>query len=284
MKLIQTKAAEYEKKGINGVTILDNELFVISNESSEIEVYNSTQLYFSRRFHLRDLVGPVDVVSCAKNKCLYIMDAKVSGQSKEILRLSPKGKLLQQWSTECDGWGRLSVTAEKNVLLTVYQKNKLNEYSPQGELVREIKLDPRSCTGIRHPWHAIKLASGNYLVSHGFESYDQHRVCIVDVEGNVTKSFGRSSGMTSNRMYAPVYLAIDKNGFVMVADRCNDRVLLLDASLKYVKELITVQNGLRQPRRILLDDVNGRLIVADNEWNSEKDVYVDGQILVFEIE
>ena len=62
------------------------------------------------------------------------------------------------------GW-RLSVTDESNVILTVFNKNKLNEYSPDGQLIREINLS--SDAGIRHPWHAIKLTNGHFVVSHG---------------------------------------------------------------------------------------------------------------------
>ena len=60
---------------------------------------------------------------------------------------------------------RLSVTDESNIILTVYEKNKLNEYSPDGQLIREINLS--SDAGICHPRHAIKLSNGHFVVSHG---------------------------------------------------------------------------------------------------------------------
>ena len=80
------------------------------------------------------------------------------------MRIDPNGKLIKNWSTG-DDYGRLSVTDESNVILTVFVKHKLNEYSPDGQLLREINLS--SDAGIRDPWHAIKLTNGNFVVSHG---------------------------------------------------------------------------------------------------------------------
>src|ERR1043165_4470495 len=88
VQTIRTKAAEEKKKSINGLTILDNELFVVSEKSSEVEVYDSMKFSFSRRWDLKDLINPWDIGSCNRNKCLYIFDFKVSyGQSKEVLRV-----------------------------------------------------------------------------------------------------------------------------------------------------------------------------------------------------
>ena len=272
-KKLWFRAAE-ESKEIRGLTILDKELFVVSEESSEVEVYDSMEFSFSRRWNLKELIDPMDIGSCNRNKCLYIFDSKDIDQSNEILRVDPNGKLIKNWSTGDDyGWG-LSVTDESNVILTVYNKNKLNEYSPDGQLIREINLS--SDAGIRHPLHAIKLTNGHFVVSHGDYSDDLHRVCIVDADGKLMKSFGGKRGSTIGQMNRPFYLSVDGNGFVMVADQGNSRVLLLDSDLKFKREILSKEkHGLRHPWRILLDESNGRLFVADNESNNQR-------ILVFD--
>ena len=154
-----------ESKDICGLTILDKELFVVSEKSSEVEVYDSMKFSFSRQWNLRELISPRDIASCNRNKCLYIFNYKSINQSKEILRVDPNGKLIKKWSTGDDyGWG-LSVTDESNVILSVYMKNKLNEYSPDGQLIREINLSLDA--GIRYPCHAIKLTNGHFAVCYG---------------------------------------------------------------------------------------------------------------------
>lgn len=119
MQTIKTKAAEEGKKGINGLTILDKELYVVTDKSSEIEVYDSVNLRFSRRWILKQLIRSFDLASCNRNKCLYIFDFKSAEQPKGILQVDPKGTLLKNWSTGDDyGWG-ISVTDVAKVISTV---------------------------------------------------------------------------------------------------------------------------------------------------------------------
>src|SRR5688572_16247516 len=140
VQTIRTKSAEEEKKPISGLTILDQELFVVSRVSSEVEVYDRIKLSFSRQWKLRELVDAWDIGSCNNNKCLFIFNFKGPCQSKEILRVDQNGKVIRKWSTEDDPGLALSVTYESNIILTVLFKNKLNEYSPDGDLIREVNL------------------------------------------------------------------------------------------------------------------------------------------------
>src|SRR5678816_3204726 len=100
--------------------------------------------------NLTELINPLDIAACKNNKCLYIFDYKSFGQSKEILRVDPMGRLIKKWSTGKDYGFGLSVTDDSNVILTALKKNKLNEYSPGGQLISEIDL---SAASIVHPWH-----------------------------------------------------------------------------------------------------------------------------------
>ena len=63
----------------------------------------------------------------------------------------------------------LSVTNESNVILPVYNEKKLNEYSPDGQLIRELKI--QSDPGIVNLWHAVKLTNGDFVVSHSVFNY-----------------------------------------------------------------------------------------------------------------
>ena len=251
------------------MAILDKKLFVVSAISSNADVYDLTNLSFSHRLNLKELVNPMDMGSCKRNKCLYIMDHKVAGQTNEILKFKPNGKLIKKWSTGYDWGWNMSVTDESHVILTVNERNKLNEYSPEGQLIREITLSRDA--GFRHPWHAIKLTNGNFVVSHGDIRHggDRYRVCVVDGDGNLKKSFGGNPGSTIGELNLPVYLSVDENGFVMVVDQANRRVLLLDSDLKFRKEILSGEkHGLRVPWNVLIDESNNRLLVADNEVNN----------------
>lgn len=249
---------------------LDKELFVVSESSSKVEVYDM-RFRFTRQWNLDGVVYPQDMASCNTNNCLYIVHSLDSFQFMDILRVDSNGKLIKMWTTAGSN-GRLSVTSESNVLLTVCNKDKFNEYSPGGQLLREINAD------ISWPWHAIKLTNGHFVVSHGNINTDLHRVCIVDADGKLQESFEGKHGLTIELMNEPYYMSVDAIGFVMVIDRRNNRVLLLDSDLEFKGKIFSKEDkyGLQDPRRILLDESNARLFVADNDSN-------DGRILIFDL-
>src|SRR5688572_16447771 len=60
VKTIRTKASKKKMESISGLTILYKELFVVSNESSKVEVYDSMKFSFSRQWKLRELITPRD--------------------------------------------------------------------------------------------------------------------------------------------------------------------------------------------------------------------------------
>lgn len=281
--LIQTIHIEKDET-IVGMTILDEELFISSERSSQIDVYDSLTFKFNRSWKLEELVNPGDMRSSRKDKCLYIIDRKRGGQQKEILRVDPDGKLILKWSTGNEYGESLSITDESNIVLTVSNKNKLNEYSSNGQLIREIKLSTDR-GGIYHPMHAVKLNKGRFVVSHGDMGDLLHRVCIVDVDGKVKKSFGGEKGINEKEMNVPSYLAVDGDGSVVVLDRENSRVLLLTSGLEFTREILPKEKkGLQRPRRILLDESKDavRLLVADNEWDKQR-FAANERVLIFNI-
>lgn len=270
-----------QKKSIFGLTILNEELFILSESSSEVEVYKSKSLEFSRSFKVNDLVFGWDVASCKRNQCLYIVDCKYARQSHEILRIDPSnGTLIKNWSLLYDEARSLSVTDEGNVVVPVplnqreiietsivycsgpgpdRWENKLTEYSPDGQLIHEMKLT--SSDGKRiYPNKAVKLTSGQFVVSH---LDDPHNVSIVDDKGVVIKSFNASAAAAASAMKYPEYLAVDSMGNILVIDKeKGGRVLLLDSNLEWRMDLIVKgKDGIEGPWRMHLDESNGRLIV-----------------------
>src|SRR6218665_1944917 len=95
---IEGIAAKETNMPIIGLAILDNELLVVTGWSSDIEVYDLIELSFSRRMHLKELIDPVDITSCNRSKCLYILDSKGVRKSNEILRVDSNAKLIKNWS------------------------------------------------------------------------------------------------------------------------------------------------------------------------------------------
>lgn len=255
------------------MTILNSELFVVYKCCREVEVYDS-KFCFHRRWNLQEIANPEDIVSCNRNQCLYINGYTDESMPSKILKLDPNGEVMHRWETG-DNWGwDLSVTEEYNVILTVHTKNKLIEYSPVGREVRVIRLK----SAIRNPCHAMKWTNDHYIVSHSDAREVLERLCIVNADGNIEDSTDEKSGFTDDvKMNVPAHFAVDENGFVMVADKGNGRILLLNSNLEYLRVLISNEKTreLRFPVNIFLDKSNDRLFVADHKSGH------DGRILIF---
>ena len=78
-----------------------------------------------------------------------------------------------------------------------------------------------------------------------------------------------------------VYLAVDENGFVFVADYNNYRVLLLSPALTYVREVVSREQLKWKPMRLFLDVDRRRLYVADNKWEDGK--FTVGRVVVISV-
>lgn len=271
--IITTTAAKENNKAIWGVTILDNRMYVVSRWTPEIEAFETVEFTFIDRYTLDGLVNPGDIRASVKDKFLFIMDATDPLKSKKILRVEPTGmKVDVKWEIG-EHEAILSVTEESNVLATVYETHTLIEYTPNGGEVHRIDL---SETDILHPWHAIKLRNGHFLVCHGHYDELVHRVCEIDNDGKLLNLY--SGETNASKLDVPANLAVDKLGSLIVADYNSGHVLLLSSDLKYKKELLSKEFGIRRPTRLHLDEEKGRLIIADNKIG-----WQDGRVLVFEI-
>ena len=106
-----------------------------------------------------------------------------------------------------------------------------------------------------------------FLVSH---CGNMHRVCLIDDKAQLIKSFGGTSGSGSGQLAYPCQFVVDQNGFILVADYSNHRVVLLNSQLEYVKNLIPTLTRIRNIFAIALDEYNGKCYVSDD---TNKQIY-----------
>jgi len=108
----------------------------------------------------------------------------------------------------------------------------------------------------------VQLPTGQFLVSH---VGSLHRVCLVGVDGTVVRSYGGQPGSELTQMNVPAGLAVDREGRVLVADRLNNRLLVIDQSLSSAHEMsVRVDGGLNRPYSLWYDQSRRRLYIG--EW------------------
>ena len=243
-----------------GVTSVGDELLMLlRRDDNQVAVYSVNDYRRLRRVHLPGLKGhdAADLTSCVRHKCLYACD----WNNKCIHRCDLISSTVSKWSVPDRPCG-LSVTPGCcNLLVTCQEPSKLVEMcADSGQLVREITLQ----SDIKSLHHAVQLTTGEHVVCHGSAwKKGLHRVCLVDVEGRVTRSYGGPRGSGVGHLNAPRHLAVDEDSqFIFVADQYNDRVVLLSLTLKFVRDL---SDGLSRPCRLYLHETTRRLFVGQSD-------------------
>ena len=244
------------KNEMSGVTSVDDKLFLLLDGKDQIAVYSVNK--FKRPTYL-DLSGFKedsfnDMTSCVRHKCLYMSDS----HNRCIRRYDLASSAISKWSVPGKPHG-LSVTPSGNLLVTCFKPNKLVELSADsGQCVRNMPMP----SDIRCPWHGIELTTGEFVVCHGDMYSGIQGVCIVGGDGKVTHSYGGQTGSDGGQLNSPCHLAVDKDSqFIFVADRSNDRVVLLNSTLEIVRYF---SEGLSSPFRLHLHQSARRLFVGQH--------------------
>ena len=247
-----------------GLTSLGEEIYLLRQKGSrdQVEMYDVISYRLLRCLTVPNSRGYSDMTSCKHFLSLYISDPNV----ESIHKLDLQGNSTQ-WPVN-DRPTSLSVNADHNLIVTCRRVRKIKEFSPRGDLLRDVTLPD----DVISPWHAIQLTDGQFIVCHGCYGDPIHCVCKVSEDGgHIINSHGRRSGSNIGQYDEPCHLAVDDNEFVLVADLGNRRVTLLSPTLDYKRYVVSGERFNWEPSRLCLDVQRRRLYVAD------------GRVLVFTV-
>ena len=184
------------------------------------------------------MVRAFDIVAHAN--VVYVSEYK----DKLIHRIQLSAGTSAHWSVNSE-WLRMSINKEGNIVVSCWNHNKIIEYAPTGSCICEIQVSKIDGT-ISGLLHAIQLDDHRFLICHTTTTSTHHRVCIIDSNGRMMNSYGGGAGSGIGQMNFPDYLAIDRNGFILVADHNNHRIIQLNASLEFIREFIPRSAGLKK--------------------------------------
>ena len=212
---------------VQGIVALNEQVYVIVSNSNEVQVFNSSTLAPEPGIPVLGLSDPSDIAGY--ETVLYIG----SGDGK-VHRVDLRDNSITRWSVG-NGSGYVSVYVNRrgSVIATNHTSNKLYEYTSTGELRREIAIKGGSV----YPRRAVHMDGDQFLVCQAGEN-NLHRICLFDNQGNLIKSFGSTHGSGKKKLWNPFRLFVDSNGFILAADFSNNRVVLLNKQLEYVKDII----------------------------------------------
>jgi len=258
-----------EGTAVVGVTSLGEEIYLLRDkETHQVEVYDFMRYHLQRCLTVSNARTFSDMTSCEHLLCLYISNLN----DNCIHRLDLQGNAWQ-WLVNDSPTG-LSVNADHNLIVTC-DVGKIKEFSPHGELVRDVILPG----DVIYPQHAIQLTSGEFIVCHGYGHDPVHRVCKISADGrHIVHSHGGQPGSDTSQYNGPRHLAVDGNEFVFVGDLINRRVTLLSPTLEYVRQVVSRDQLEWEPGRLCSDVQRGRVYVADSN-----ECEVVGRAVVFTV-
>jgi len=227
---------------VYGVALLNDKLYVLRVREFDHDTWFGFDIYFTKNgtWQLEKMMTVAgqdlrDVASSAVHQCLFVCDFS----AKSVLKLGLDVEVVKSWSVDEAPVG-VSVVPDTDscrVLITSGESNTLLVLDCEsGQCLPFIALPE----DVQLPRHAILLSGKELMVSHG--EHGENRVCKMRSDGGVLCSF--------DDVKLPCQMAVDKDGFVFVADCWNERVVLLSPTLEFIREIKDLGDT---PRRLCLD-------------------------------
>jgi len=267
--------AHTERRGVAGVTTLNNKIFVVFYELPFIVVYMSQQPYTRLpNISIRGIKNPTDIA--AGRTCLYVCDTR----SVAIWRVKAADGKVDQWLSGVRAVS-VSVTSEEKLVLLVWVDKQGSDEECNLTLYGEIQIYSRgavketvielSCD-ITTPRCVVMTTKKTFIVSYGSEWHEMNRVCEVDMTGRMLKAFGSTPGNGVGQLSEPLHVLDDEEG-IIVADTHNHRVLLLNKQLMLQRVLVTwhPQSPDDVPFKLHYDSHSGNLLVG--WYNGHLNIY-----------
>jgi 6-phosphogluconolactonase (cycloisomerase 2 family) len=183
----------------------------------------------------------------------------------------------------------LSINSECNLIVAcgvvrVCQAGKIQEYNTtSGLLVREISLELKDVK--LSPYHAIQLTNDQFVVSYYNETSKSNDVVEVDTKRRQVVSYtNQLKSTTQHKLSSPRHLSVDRNyEFILVADTDNNRIVILNRSLKCdareLNVMMSVDGGLQRPRCLYFNSSQNRLFVGESNCSGESRVLVFDNVI-----
>jgi DNA-binding beta-propeller fold protein YncE len=238
------------------MVLFSDQLFVARLPASyittnEVEVYNSSSLQLLRYISISGYNGkPSGLAVDPATNSLYVNDNSHNVLYKVNLATLTSTTLSVNTANSMS----LSVNSAHNILVSYATLSKIEEYTPSGTLVRTISPG-------NNVWHAVEVSNGTLAVSRiGAARYD---VSLMSYTGQVVSSYGSTTAGTGpGQINNPRSMAIDKQGYVLVAVISSNGVLALDSTLSSACNVILPVNP-TSPRTLWLDESRNRLYVGE---------------------
>ena len=270
---------EYQGWNVMGMVVFEGHLVVTHWNTNTIYLYNAAG-HLTSTHPVSGLVRP---------RYMLLMTDK----SRSVLVISDRAEHKLHWLSVCVEGGQVKLKSIRTTQLTYGPVgmcvvssghlmicgpvvHRLCRFSSQGEEEGHVQLSSQikpcfvtSCNDI----YIISDDINNQVVWVKLDGTLIHTVqgrvgqgagAPHPVQGSVGKAAALPHLVQGKvgQPYTPQDLTQDRNGRVLVADHAGNQVMVFDQHGQYTGQLLGVQDGIYQPRGILLDEHNDKLYVG----------------------
>ena len=184
-----------------------------------------------------------------------------------VVEMTPDGTVVNSWGD--NSLYRIAhsidIDPEGNIWTTDSADNVVYKFSPEGELL--LTLGKRGEAGdntskdlFNRPSDVAFAPNGDVYVTDG---YGNSRIMVFDQNGNYKKMIGGVKGSGPGEFNLPHAIVFDSQGRMLVADRENERIVVLDPDGNFVE----AWTGLSKPSGLAItpDDT---LYIGDVDANA----------------
>ena len=223
---------------------------------------------------VKNMKWPHDIVGCNETMQLFVADRHWSAGVIWRIDLKRDDQMSSAFIQTRDYTPWTLSLSRGRLIVTPYQRQSLFVYDVvDGRLLERIQLPE-----FMDPRHAIETKRGTFIVCHTGRRRDANHdgVSEVDREGHAIRSFGgrRGEGQHQLNLDDGGHMAIDSFGRVLVADKGNDRIVLLTEHLEFNRILLDKKRGdfNSTPGRLYYDEKIKQLLIG----------FRDGKVNIYE--
>ena len=241
---------------------LEDQIFVISLTSNIIQVFQeSKSSNWSEVGHIEmnEIADPRDMVASQLSRSVFISD---SGE-RCLWAIQMPGKEISRW--EVDGEPKeMSISQSDMLVVCVVRGDRLylNLYRSSDVMLVESILLPTELENLNH---AVQLLSGNFIICYPTNELSIFRISELSSDGRtIIRSIDpRSFHVNPKQYWSYLYLSMDEDENIFIADFENDNVDLLNSQWTYIQNLILrYQHTIESPRRLCYVREKQQLIVC----------------------
>ena len=203
---------------------------------------------------------------------LYVMDSDFQQTHTRILKLSPSGRLLNQWDRFAIDAQPLYIVVDGqgNIYATAQATNRIYRLSATGELLQKWQVVGQDPVGL-----ALDQQGNLYVAVYGGNTIQKYSSTgkLLDVWGK--------SGSGPGQFNRPAGVAVDRQGNLFVVDQGNNRIQKLSPSGKFIAQWGTRGAGpgqFLQPGSIAIDS-KGDVFVTDGSTGLVQEFSSSGKLL-----